>query len=197
MRTPKILLLASASPRRRALLQQIGVRFRQCVVPVEETPRDGESARDYVQRLALDKARAVRHSSDAKDVLVMGADTEVVLNDRPFGKPADLAAERDMLRRLGGRRHVVMSAVALVGEREAVRLSESAVWLRPLSDAEVEAYWRSGEPRDKAGGYAIQGLGAVFVQRLEGSYSGVMGLPLYETAQLLQEFGVPVLSKHS
>jgi septum formation protein len=196
MRTPKPLLLASASPRRRELLQQIGVRFRQCVVPVEETPRDGESARDYVQRVALDKARAVRRSTEADEVLVMGADTEVVLDDRPFGKPADLAAERDMLRRLGGRRHVVISAVALVGEREAVRLSESAVWLRPLSDAEVEAYWRSGEPRDKAGGYAIQGLGAAFVQRLEGSYSGVMGLPLYETAQLLQEFGVPVLSKH-
>ena len=196
MRTPKPLLLASASPRRRELLQQIGVRFRQCVVPVEETPRDGESARDYVQRVALDKARSVRRSTEADEVLVMGADTEVVLDDRPFGKPADLAAERDMLRRLGGRRHVVISAVALVGEREAVRLSESAVWLRPLSDAEVEAYWRSGEPRDKAGGYAIQGLGAAFVQRLEGSYSGVMGLPLYETAQLLHEFGVPVLSKH-
>ncbi|MGD2075552.1 MAG: Maf family protein [Gammaproteobacteria bacterium] len=193
----RTLVLASASPRRRELLSQIGVRFRRKVVPVDETPRDGEPADRYVQRLALEKARAVRRTLDPEAVLVMGADTEVVCGGRPLGKPADLQHARDMLRRLSGRHHQVLSAVALVGDYEAVRLSESSVWLRPLSDAEIDAYWQSGEPGDKAGGYAIQGLGAVFVQRLEGSYSGVMGLPLYETAQLLKEFGIQVLGRQS
>jgi septum formation protein len=191
--TMQKLVLASASPRRRDLLNQIGVRFRQKVVPIDEMPREGEPAQHYVQRLALEKARAVRRTLDLEAGLVMGADTEVIREGRPLGKPADLHQARDMLRGLSGRRHRVLSAVALVGEREAVRLSESAVWFRALSDAEIDAYWRTGEPCDKAGGYAIQGLGAVFVQRLEGSYSGVMGLPLYEAAQLLKEFGIEVL----
>ena len=190
------LVLASASPRRRDLLSQIGVRFRQKVVPIDEKPWDGESAEQYVQRLALEKARAARRTLEL-DVLVLGADTEVICEGRPLGKPANPDQGRDMLRALSGRRHRVLSAVALVGEREAVHLSESLVWFRTLSEAEIDAYWGSGEPHDKAGGYAIQGLGAIFVERLEGSFSGVMGLPLYETAQLLKQFGIEVLGQQS
>jgi len=191
------LVLASASPRRSELLAQIGVRFRRQVVNIDETPRARESAEDYVRRVALEKARAARRELGDDEALVLGADTAVVIDGRPLGKPADLAHARDMLRRLSGRTHRVLSAVALVGEREALRVSESRVWFRPLNDAEIEAYWGTGEPHDKAGGYAIQGLGAVFVERLEGSYSGVMGLPLYETAQLLKEFGMDILAQQA
>ncbi len=191
------IVLASASPRRAELLEQIGVGFRQRVVQIDETPQPGEAAPDYVRRLALEKARAARAKLGEDHLPVLGADTEVVVDDRPLGKPADLPDAREMLRRLSGRAHRVLSAVALVAEREAVRVSESRVWFRALSDAEIEAYWRSGEPRDKAGAYAIQGLGAVFIERLDGSYSGVMGLPLYETVQLLEEFGIRVMDQRS
>lgn len=193
----KSLVLASASPRRSELLDQIGVRFRRHAVEVDEIPREFEPAEDYVRRLALEKARAVRDELGDDEVLVLGADTAVVVDQRPLGKPADAAHAREMLRYLSGRRHRVLSAVALVAEREAVQLSDSAVWFRSLSDAEIEAYWQTGEPRDKAGAYAIQGLGAVFVERLEGSYSGVMGLPLYQTARLLEEFGIQVLAQRA
>jgi len=185
----KTLVLASASPRRSELLNQIGVRFHQWVIEIDETPRERESAEDYVRRVALEKARAVQRELGDDEVLVLGADTAVVVDETVLGKPADFAHAREMLRRLSGRAHRVFSAVALV--------SESAVWFRSLSDAEIDAYWQSGEPRDKAGAYAIQGLGAVFVERLEGSYSGVMGLPLYETAQLLNEFGIQVLAQRA
>ena len=193
----RTLVLASASPRRSELLAQIGVRFRQRAVDIDETPRQHESAEDYVRRLALEKARAVWHELGDDEVLVLGADTAVVVDGRPLGKPADLVHAREMLRRLSGCAHRVLSAVALVGEREALRVSDSTVWLRSLSDDEIDAYWHTGEPRDKAGAYAIQGLAAAFVERLEGSYSGVMGLPLYETAQLLKEFGIQVLAQRA
>ncbi|MDT8388065.1 MAG: Maf family protein, partial [Thiogranum sp.] len=114
---------------------------------------------------------------------------------RTLGKPADAADARAMLELLSGRRHSVFSAVALAGAREDVRVNENGVWFRAISSAEIDAYWRSGEPADKAGGYGIQGLGAVFVERLEGSYSGVMGLPLYETAALLTAFGIKILDR--
>jgi septum formation protein len=188
-----MIILASASPRRQALLQQIGVRFRQQVAEVDETPLDNESAQDYVVRLAVAKARAVRQQSSGDEAPVLGADTAVVVDGRLLGKPADLAHARDMLRLLSGRRHQVLSAVALVNDRQSVRVSDSSVWFRALSEKDIEDYWKTGEPRDKAGAYGIQGIGAMFVERLEGSYSGVMGLPLYETAQLLQDFGIQVL----
>jgi septum formation protein len=191
------LVLASASPRRSELLNQIGVRFRQRVIEIDETARERESAEDYVRRVALEKARAVQRELGHDEVLVLGADTAVVVDEILLGKPADFAQARQMLRLLSGRAHRVLSAVALVGGREAVRVSESAVWFRALSDAEIDSYWHTGEPQDKAGAYAIQGLGAVFVERLEGSYSGVMGLPLYETAQLLKDFGIQVLAQHA
>lgn len=190
-----MIILASASPRRRSLLQQIGVRFRQQIAAVDETPLDNESAQDYVVRLAVAKARAVRQQSGDHEVPVLGADTAVVVDGRLLGKPADLSHARDMLQLLSGRRHQVLSAVAVVKDRQAVAVSDSSVWFRALSEKDIEDYWKSGEPRDKAGAYGIQGVGAIFVERLEGSYSGVMGLPLYETARLLQGFGIRVLEQ--
>ena len=189
------IILASTSPRRRELLAQIGVRFRQQVAEIDETPLHNEPAQDYVVRLALVKARAVHRQQGDTGALVLGADTAVVVDGQILGKPADAAAARSMLRLLSGRRHSVFSAIALVGAHEAVEVNESHVWFRPLSDAEIAAYWRSGEPADKAGGYGIQGLGAIFIERLEGSYSGVMGLPLYETARLLRAFGIKILDQ--
>lgn len=194
MTQPKpALYLASSSPRRRELLAQIGVRYRTVAVAVDESCREGEAPEDCAMRLALTKAHcgweAVARAAAAP---VLGADTMVVLEDEVLGKPADRAAALAMLGRLSGREHRVLSAVALVqGAREAVRLSVSRVVFRTIDAAERAAYWDTGEPADKAGAYAIQGCGAVFVQSLEGSYSGVMGLALYETAQLLRAFDVP------
>ena len=189
------LILASASPRRQVLLQQAGIVFRKQVAEIDETPLDNEAAEDYVVRLALEKARAVRHHSVTGGLPVLGADTAVVVDGRLLGKPGSLAHAREMLQMLSGREHQVMTAVALVRDREAIQLSVSRVWFRPLSESEIDDYWRTGEPQDKAGAYAIQGLGAIFIERLEGSYTGVMGLPLYETGQLLQDFGIHVLDR--
>ncbi|WJW74876.1 nucleoside triphosphate pyrophosphatase [Thiohalobacter sp. IOR34] len=188
--------LASASPRRRELLEQIGVEYRLIHAAIDETPRPAEAPAELVQRLALAKARAGLAVKGHVDPLpVLGADTLVVLDDRVLGKPADAAAADAMLAALSGRSHEVLSAVALVDAgRERQALSASRVWFRDITPAERAAYWASGEPADKAGGYAIQGLGALFVARLEGSYSGVMGLPLFETARLLQEFDIHPLA---
>lgn len=186
------IVLASASPRRQQLLEQIGLRFRVAPVPIDESPREGESPRALVSRLALDKARAAWQRAGS-GALALGADTLVVLGDMVFGKPRDAEDARRMLTMLSGRTHRVLSAVALVGAGVGlVRISESAVTFITLTEAQIRAYWASGEPADKAGAYAIQGLGAVFVERLVGSYSGVMGLPLHETAQLLSEVGVEI-----
>lgn len=190
------LILASASPRRRELLTQIGIEFQQKVADVDETQRPGESPVDYVSRMALEKARAV-HAVAQSEVPVLGADTSVVIDGQVLGKPADYTHARGMLRRLSGRIHEVLSAVAVVGGHEVVAVNQSKVWFRDISDSEIEAYWRSGEPQDKAGAYAIQGLAATFIKRLDGSYSGVMGLPLYETARLLQDFGIQILGQRA
>jgi septum formation protein len=188
-----MIILASGSPRRGALLQQIGVRFRLQIAEIDETPQDNESAQDYAVRLAVAKAQAVRQQVGDDAVPVLGADTVVVVDGRLLGKPADMGDARDMLQLLSGRRHQVLSAVALLKDRQATAVSDSSVWFRTLSEKDIERYWKTGEPRDKAGAYGIQGIGAIFIERLEGSYSGVMGLPLYETAQLLQDFGIQVL----
>lgn len=186
-----ILVLASASPRRRELLAQIGVPHRVLAVDLDEGRRPGEAVEDFVQRLALDKALAGWRTLPAVErAPVLGADTLVVLDGEPLGKPADRDAALTMLARLSGRSHEVLTAVALVTPEPRVRLSRSRVSFRPTSAAERRAYWDSGEPVDKAGAYGIQGLGAIFVARLEGSYSGVMGLPLFETAELLAEAGI-------
>ncbi len=192
------LWLASASPRRRELLQQIGVRFSLLSVDVAEEARADEAPEVMVLRLALEKARAGRAKLDAADSTpVLGADTVVVSHGKVLGKPTDRDDALAMLLALGGERHQVMTAVALVGTagEEQTRLSVSAVQFRTIEPEEVEAYWASGEPADKAGAYAIQGMAAIFIERLEGSYSGVMGLPLFETAELLEHFGVSVLKR--
>ena len=187
--------LASNSPRRRELLDQIGVAYRVLRVDVDESPQPGEAAAALVQRLALAKARAGHVSLPAgDDKPVLGADTVVVCAGQILGKPHERAAGLAMLAALSGRSHEVFTAVALVNARqERVLLNRSQVRFRDITPAEAEAYWDTGEPVDKAGAYAVQGLAAVFVAELTGSYSGVMGLPVYETAQLLNEFGIKIL----
>ena len=186
--------LASQSPRRRELLRQIGVKFELLPVEIDESQRAGESPESCVQRLALEKARAGRAILPAgQSQPVMGADTLVVCGDAVLGKPVDRDAALGMLQSLSGSTHRVITAVALAGDREAVCVSTSLVTFRTLTVAECEAYWETGEPRDKAGSYAVQGLAAMFITRLEGSYSGVMGLPVFETAELLKDFGITLL----
>ncbi len=185
-----VLYLASQSPRRRELLAQIGVSFKVLDVEVPEVPEPGEPAQAYVRRLAEAKARA--GAERVRTIPVLGADTIVVHTGSILEKPRDKADALRMLTMLSGSRHQVYSAVSICcGERQATRLSVTDVDFRQLTDEELERYWASGEPRDKAGSYAIQGLGAVFVERLNGSYSGVVGLPLAETRELLAEFKVP------
>lgn len=182
------LVLASASPRRAALLSQLGLAFTVNAGDIDETRRPGEAVEDMVQRLALTKAEA---AARGETLPVLGADTVVVVDGTVLGKPADRVEGLWMLTQLSGRAHEVLTAIALVhGRRSEVRLSRSIVTFRPISAAEAEAYWASGEPRDKAGGYGIQGIGGIFAERIEGSYSGIVGLPLAETEALLQAFGV-------
>ena len=183
--------LASQSPRRRELLAQMGLPYVPLDVAVDEARHEDESPEVFVVRLALEKARAGHQALASGVVNVLGADTVVVVDGEIMGKPGDEGEARTMLDRLSGRSHRVLTGVALVdGEREATRLSVNNVTLREISRDEMRRYWASGEPLDKAGAYAIQGRGAVFVTHLEGSYSGVMGLPLYDTADLLDEFGL-------
>lgn len=186
--------LASGSPRRRELLAQLGVSFELLVTDIDESIRPDEPADVYVRRMAMNKARAAMGQMPARRAAVLGADTTVVIDQHILGKPADRETAARMLRRLSGADHEVLTAVALVnGEgdaaREVVAVSRTIVTFRSLSDAEIDGYWATGEPHDKAGGYAIQGLGAVFIEAIHGSYSGVMGLPLFETAHLLNGFG--------
>jgi septum formation protein len=190
------LYLASLSPRRRELLRQIGVNHQVVSVDVDETPHPGEAAAEYVIRLALDKARAGYGALAAEDGddWVLAADTAVVADNEIMGKPADQAQALAMMARLSGREHKVLTGVALVGKKEQSRLSVSHVSFRKVSTDEANAYWQTGEPADKAGGYGIQGLGAMFISRLEGSFSGVMGLPLFETAELLSIAGLAPLT---
>ncbi len=185
--------LASASPRRQALLEQIGVPFRVRPSEVGEDPNADEGPEDCVLRLARAKANAVWEAvADAEPRPVLAADTLVVLDGLALGKPRDARDAQDVLARLSGRDHRVLTAVAVrFGERADSRLSASEVRFRATTSEERFAYCETGEPMGKAGSYAIQGRGAVFVERLEGSFSCVVGLPLAETAALLQEFGLP------
>lgn len=184
------LFLASASPRRRELLASIGIQVEVGPVDIDETPRPGESPADYVTRLAREKALAgVARSS----LPVLGSDTAVVRDDDILGKPKNREDAAHMLRSLAGRTHEVLTAVAVAGPAGVLETCVATrVTMRPLSEAEISAYWQTGEPTDKAGGYAIQGRAAIFVERIEGSHSAVVGLPLFETAELLQRQGVPL-----
>jgi septum formation protein len=200
----KPLYLASQSPRRLELLRQIGLapallylRNGAGRLDVDETPLPEEQAVDYVSRLARLKAEAgelARHQRSLADWPIVAADTTVTLGGEIIGKPADAAEAAAVLRRYSGRSHSVLTGVAVVFRgRLEVALSESTVAFRALSEEEIAAYIAYREPFDKAGGYGIQGRAAMFVERIEGSYSGVMGLPLFETAYLLRKVGFPVL----
>ncbi|MFB4369913.1 MULTISPECIES: Maf family protein [unclassified Pseudomonas] len=186
------LYLASASPRRRELLAQIGVPFTTQVVPVDETAQPGEAPDAYVERLARAKAQAALDTLNDRDAVVLGSDTAVVLDGRILGKPVDREDALATLAALSGREHQVLTAVALVSDNRAeARVVTSTVRFKPLDRTQIEAYWATGEPRDKAGSYGIQGLAAVFVSQMQGSYSAVVGLPLCETAELLAQFAIP------
>lgn len=190
------LILASASPRRRELLAQIGVAAKVAPAAIDETVFTGEAPSDYVLRLAREKASKVfaeQPQSLQESLVCLGSDTSVVFGAEILGKPESYEQSAAMLRMLSGCTHQVMTGVALVGllgVQEALVTTD--VVFREISDAEIEAYWASGEPQDKAGSYGIQGLGAVFVDHIQGSYSAVVGLPLAETAQLLRAAGVPI-----
>jgi len=188
------LYLASRSPRRLELLGQLGLRPRVVAADVDETPAAGEGPMEYVRRIARAKACAGAGSLSGRPAHpVLAADTAVVVDGRILGKPAGADDALAMLALLSGRSHEVMTAVAVHGRREQCLVSISEVRFRAITPAEAAAYWATGEPRDKAGAYAIQGRGALFVAGLSGSYSGVVGLPLFETAELLREEGVSVL----
>ena len=186
-----VLHLASTSPRRREILEALGLDFSSAGVDVVEQRDEGETAATMVLRLAEEKVRAA--DVDATRI-VIGADTAVVLDDDVFGKPKDEADALTMLARLSGRTHSVLTGVAVrAGDRVRTGLSATDVRFREIRPDEALAYWQSGEPRDKAGAYAIQGRGGVFVEAISGSYSGVVGLPVFETAQLLRAAGLSVL----
>jgi septum formation protein len=203
------LYLASRSPRRRELLKQIGVRFEPLLLrlaqprgpDVDEVHHAGESAAAFVERTAREKAEFGVRLLGMRSMLVkpvLAADTVVIVDEESLGKPANREQAERMLRRLAGRTHEVRSAVALaMGNASTpyvlLATSVSQVHMRAITDAEITQYCMTGEPYDKAGGYAIQGLASIFIERLEGSYSGVMGLPLAETADLLRQAGMPVL----
>ena len=203
----KHLVLASGSPRRKELLSHLGYEFSVLVTDVEECKHAQETAEEYVKRLSLDKALAalsllkdnpserqhVVPSSDTvdngSDIVVLGSDTVVVSQGRVLEKPSDFSDSKRMLTQLANERHQVMTAVSVVSEeKQRTEIIITDVWFKPLSEKEIEQYWQTGEPCDKAGSYGIQGLGGRFVTRIEGSYYAVVGLPLFETDQLLQEF---------
>jgi len=185
-----MIILASQSPRRAELLSQMDIDFRMEPAQVDETVHADERAADYVERVALAKAEVVHHRFP--EFPVLGSDTAVVFNQTILGKPRDRQDAIAMLLSLSGRPHEVLTGVALTTADDATqyRLSVSRVIFRDISEQEADAYWTTGEPADKAGGYAVQGLAAAFIERIEGSYSGIMGLPLFETMQLLGTIGV-------
>ena len=192
MKSDSFIYLASGSPRRRELLRQIGVTFRVVGAELDETAHQGESPLAYVSRLAEAKAGVGwERSRDLGTAPVLAADTAVVLDARILGKPKGMNDAMAMLLELSGRAHEVLTAVALrTAAGTLVEVSHSTVTFRSIDRSEARAYWETGEPSDKAGAYAIQGYAAIFISDLKGSYSGVMGLPLFETAALLKVAGV-------
>lgn len=181
------IILASASPRRAKLLDQLGVNYSIQIVDIDESNRENELPEDLVQRLALEKSQAIS-TEDAQNKPVLGADTLGVLHGELLVKPKDFEHAKHMLSNMSGNWHEILSAVALsYNGKTLICLNKNRVLFRQLSLAEIEDYWHTGEPQDKAGAYAVQGLAAAFIERIEGSYSGIMGLPLFETADLLKQ----------
>lgn len=190
-----MIFLASSSPRRAELLQQIGIEFEVIAVDIDETPQADEAVIDYVRRMAETKARAGAQllTEQGLNQAVLAADTIIAIDDKIIGKPADRLACQTILSQLSAREHQVISAVALsIDGKLALKVSINRVWFKPLGNREIQSYCAMEEPMDKAGAYAIQGRAAIFIKHLEGSYSSVMGLPLYETAELLQDAGISV-----
>ena len=188
------LVLASASPRRSALLRQLDLSFEVMAMNIDESMRNGESAQDYVIRLSLEKARAAESVLQGTDCVVLAADTTVVLGEKILGKPVNQADGIAMLKALSGNTHQVLTGVSVISRQQQDSLFvQTAVTFRELEADEINQYWLSGEPADKAGGYGLQGAGAAFVSTLDGSYSNVIGLPLSETVLLLRSHGVRVL----
>ena len=191
------LILASASPRRKELLAQLGIQCFVKSVDIDETPLPNELPLNYVQRVAAEKSAACLAIYEGK-LPILAADTSVVLNNQIMGKPQNQQHAQEMLLQLSGTTHQVYSAVSLrckdpTGFKNLSGLNITEVTFRKLTLAEIAAYWETGEPCDKAGGYAIQGLGSLFIEKITGSFSGVMGLPLFETAQLLAQQGIKIL----
>jgi septum formation protein len=185
------LFLASTSPRRRELLAQLGLTFSVLKIDIDESRRNDEAATAYVRRLAEEKARA--GLAQITNGIVIAADTSVVYEQWVLGKPASLSEAKAIWQKLSGKTHQVLTGVAVASQAGLyTEVVSTAVHFRTISEQEMEAYWASSEPCDKAGGYAIQGRGAVFVEGIEGSYSNVVGLPLAETTQLLARFGVSI-----
>lgn len=188
------LILASASPRRSELLKQLGLVHSIQIANIDETPLANEKPADYVLRVAHEKSLAV-HQQYAQGSVVLAADTSVVLGDTIMGKPDNLAHALSMLSRLSGTTHQVYSAVSLRGRINQQVLSISDVTFRTLSEQEIIDYWHTGEPADKAGAYAVQGLASIFIQSIQGSFSEIMGLPLFETAKILSNEGIKVFNE--
>ncbi|MEM9601259.1 MAG: nucleoside triphosphate pyrophosphatase [Pseudomonadota bacterium] len=188
------LVLASSSPRRLALLAQVGVAVESVSPEIDETPLQHETPGRYARRMALSKVRAVDARLTGQPAILMAADTVVAIDGEVLGQPQDGEQAQRMLHRLSGREHSVFSAVAVgpVDGAFACKLAETRVWMRATTRAEREAYWATSEPLGKAGGYAIQGIGAVFVERIEGNYATVVGLPIVELMTMLAAHGVTV-----
>lgn len=185
------LVLASASPRRAELLSQFGLLFEVKPVDIDETPREKETPTEYVRRLSAEKAQAAPRSLPLNSTAVLGSDTAVIIEDKIFGKPKDYQDFCETMMKLSGSEHQVMSAVTLLdSQQQETKISITQVSFRELTRSEIEHYWQTGEPQGKAGGYAIQGMAAGFIREIHGSYSGVMGLPLYETGELLRKFNL-------
>lgn len=186
------LILASTSPRRQQLLKQLEVNFDIVPVDIDESVLPGEKAADYVIRLAKEKALAGAKVSSYR-LPVLGADTTVVVAEQILGKPKDKQDFINMMQSLSGRTHLVLTAIALISDKTSLHdLVSTEVTFRSMTLSEIETYWESGEPQDKAGGYAIQGIAAKFIERINGSYTAVVGLPLCETEQLLKHFRKPL-----
>lgn len=185
-----MLLLASQSPRRQELLRQIGIDYQVISAAIDETPRLHEAPLAYVQRIARDEAQAAQMQHDATQYPILTADTTVTFQDMILGKPKDYADFERMMTALSGNTHQVLSAIALRWQDQLIeKISISHVTFAPLPEHFIESYWQTGEPCDKAGGYAVQGIMARYIQKIEGSYSGIMGLPLFELSEALDNIG--------
>jgi len=193
------IILASASPRRQELLQQIGVSYQVQAIDIDESPNYLENPQDYVHRMAAEKSLACA-AKLPKENFILAGDTSVVIENQILGKPLDLQDAEAMLSQLSGKTHQVMTAISLrhSGKNEEHKhsqiLSITEVCFRKITIEEIRAYWQTGEPQGKAGAYAIQGLASIFVASIKGSYSGVMGLPLFETAKLLSKQGIKIIT---